>query len=128
MKVLLDTHTFIWWDSEPLRLSPQVLNICQDSENILLVSVASLWEMQIKLQLGKLKLHMPLAALVSAQQQVNKIEILEVKLDHIMALGELPPHHRDPFDRMLIAQANIEKAILLSKDPIFAEYPVKVVW
>jgi PIN domain nuclease of toxin-antitoxin system len=102
--------------------------MCQDSENILLVSVASLWEMQIKLQLGKLKLHLPLAELVSAQQQVNKIEILEVKLDHIMALGELPPHHRDPFDRMLIAQANIEKAILLSKDPIFAEYPVKVVW
>lgn len=128
MKVLLDTHTFIWWDSEPLRLSPQGLNVCQDSENILLVSVASLWEMQIKLQLGKLKLHIPLAELVSAQQQVNKIVILEVKLDHIMALAELPPHHRDPFDRLLIAQANTEKAILLSKDPIFAEYPVRVLW
>jgi len=128
MKALLDTHTFIWWDSEPLRLSPQVLSICQNSENVLLVSVASLWEMQIKLQLGKLKLRMPLAELVSAQRQVNKIEILEVKLEHIMALGELPPHHRDPFDRLLIAQANIEQAILLSKDPIFAQYPVKVVW
>jgi PIN domain nuclease of toxin-antitoxin system len=128
MKVLLDTHTFIWWDSEPLRLSPQALSMCQNTENVLLVSVASLWEMQIKLQLGKLKLHTPLAQLVSGQQQVNKIEILDVKLEHVLALGELPPHHRDPFDRLLIAQTNIEEAILLSKDPIFAEYPVKVVW
>ena len=128
MKALLDTHTFIWWDSNPQRLSRQVLDICQNSENILLVSVASLWEMQIKLQLGKLKLHMPLAELVSAQQQVNKIQILDVKLEHVMALGELPPHHRDPFDRLLIAQTKIEKAILLSRDTIFADYPVKVTW
>ena len=128
MKALLDTHTFIWWDSNPQRLSRQVLDICQNSENILLVSVASLWEMQIKLQLGKLKLHMPLAELVSAQQQVNKIQILDVKLEHVMALGELPPHHRDLFDRLLIAQTKIEKAILLSRDTIFADYPVKVTW
>lgn len=128
MKALLDTHTFIWWDSNSQRLSPQVLDICQNSENILLVSVASLWEMQIKLQLGKLKLHMPLAELVSAQQQVNKIQILDVKLQHVMALGELPPHHRDPFDRLLIAQTNIEKAVLLSRDAIFADYPVEVIW
>ena len=84
--------------------------------------------MQIKLQLGKLKLHMPLAELVSAQQQVNKIQILDVKLEHVMALGELPPHHRDLFDRLLIAQTKIEKAILLSRDTIFADYPVKVTW
>jgi PIN domain nuclease of toxin-antitoxin system len=128
MKLLRDTHTFIWWDSEPLMLSPQVLNICQDPENVLLVSVASLWEMQIKLQLGKLKLNMPLAELVLGQQEINKIEILDVKLEHVMALGKLPPHHKDPFDRMLIAQADIEKAILVSKDQIFTEYAVKVVW
>jgi len=128
MKALLDTHNFIWWGSDPQRLSPQVLDIWQNSENILLVGVASLWEMQIKFQLGKLKLHMPLADLVSAQQQVNKIQILDVKLEHVMALGELPPYHRDPFDRLLIAQTNIEKAILLSRDAIFVDYPVEVVW
>lgn len=128
MKILLDTHTFIWWDSEPFKLSPQALNMCQNPENVLLVSVTSLWEMQIKLQLGKLKLHKPLVELVSGQQQINKIEILDVKLEHIMALGELPPHHKDPFDRLLIAQTNIEKATLLSKDPIFAKYIVKVEW
>jgi PIN domain nuclease of toxin-antitoxin system len=128
MKLLLDTHTFIWWDSDPLRLSPQVLNMCQDPENEVLVSVASLWEMQIKIQLGKLKLNTPLAELVAGQQQINKIQILDIRLEHVLALGELPPHHKDPFDRLLITQADIEKAILLSKDQIFTEYAVKVAW
>ena len=128
MKLLLDTHTFIWWDSEPQRLSLQVLNMCQGPENELLVSVASLWEMQIKLQLGKLKLNTPLAELVSGQQEINKIDILDVKLEHVLALGRLPSHHKDPFNRLLIAQADIEEAILVSKDQIFTEYEVKLVW
>ena len=128
MKLLLDTHTFIWWDCDPLRLSPQVLNMCQDQENVLLISVASLWEMQIKLQLGRLKLNTPLAELVSGQQKINKIEVLVIKLEHILALGKLPSHHKDPFDRLLIAQADIEEAVLVSKDPIFREYDVRVLW
>ena len=128
MKLLLDTHTFIWWDSQPQRLSQQILNMCQDPENELLVSVASLWEMQIKLQLGKLELNKPLAELVSGQQEINKIDILDVKLKHILALAKLPPHHKDPFDRLLIAQTDIEEAILVSKDQIFTEYEVKLVW
>jgi len=128
MKLLLDTHTFIWWDSDPLKLTPQVLNMCQDPENSLLLSVASVWEMQIKLQFGRLKLTLPLAELVAGQQQTNKIVILNVKLEHILALEKLPPHHKDPFDRLLIAQANIEEAVLVSKDQIFKEYPVQTVW
>jgi len=128
MKLLLDTHTFIWWDSDPLKLTPQVLNMCQDPENLLLLSVASVWEMQIKLQFGRLKLTLPLAELVAGQQQTNKIVILNVKLEHILALEKLPPHHKDPFDRLLIAQANIEEAVLVSKDQIFKEYPVQTVW
>ncbi len=128
MKLLLDTHTFIWWDSQPQRLSQQILNMCQDPENELLVSVASLWEIQIKLQLGKLELNKPLAELVSGQQEINKIDILDVKLEHILALAKLPPHHKDPFDRLLIAQTDIEEAILVSKDQIFTEYEVKLAW
>jgi len=128
MKLLLDTHTFIWWDSQPQRLSQQILNMCQDPENELLVSVASLWEIQIKLQLGKLELNKPLAELVSGQQEINKIDILDVKLEHILAFAKLPPHHKDPFDRLLIAQTDIEEAILVSKDQIFTEYEVKLVW
>lgn len=128
MKLLLDTHAFIWWDSDPLKLSPQVLSMCQSRENILLLSVASVWEMQIKLQFGRLKLNLPLSELVAEQQQTNKIIILDVKLEHILALEKLPPHHKDPFDRLLIAQAEIEQAVLISKDQIFKEYPVKTVW
>ncbi|OQW99865.1 MAG: twitching motility protein PilT [Desulfobacteraceae bacterium A6] len=128
MKLLLDTHTFIWWDSDPVKLTPQVLNMCQDPENLLLLSVASVWEMQIKLQFGRLKLSLPLAELVAGQQQTNNIVILNVKLEHILSLEKLPPHHKDPFDRLLIAQANIEKAVLVSKDQIFKEYQVKTVW
>ncbi|MDP2602690.1 MAG: type II toxin-antitoxin system VapC family toxin, partial [Deltaproteobacteria bacterium] len=80
MKLLLDTHAFIWWDNEPAKLSPRVLALCQDRTNILLLSVASVWEMQIKLQLGKLKLNLPLVEIIETQQQRNNIEVLPVAL------------------------------------------------
>jgi PIN domain nuclease of toxin-antitoxin system len=75
--------------------------MCQDTENLLLLSVASVWEMQIKLQLGKPKLVLPLSELVIGQQQINKIEVLAVKLKRVLALDRLPSHHKDPFDRLL---------------------------
>jgi len=128
MKLLMDTHTFIWWDSDPQRLSPQALAVFQDSGNVALFSVASVWEMQIKIQLGKLKLNLPLSELIGSQQRINKVEILPVKLEHALALDNLPTHHKDPFDRLLIAQAQVEQAVLVSKDPIFSRYPVAVVW
>ena len=128
MKILFDTHAFIWWDSNISRLSPKALELCQDPENSLLLSTASIWEMQIKYQLGKMKLKLPLNDIVEAQQEANGIEILPVIPPHVFALGELPFHHRDPFDRLLIAQANVEKAVLLSCDPIVQQYPVKVIW
>lgn len=128
MKLLLDTHAFIWWDSDPIKFATDILEMCQDPENLLMLSVASVWEMQIKLQLGKLKLTLPLAELIKAQQQINRIDILAINLQHVLALEELPLHHKDPFDRILIAQAHVEKAVLVSKDPVFSEYPVQVVW
>ncbi len=128
MKLLLDTHTFIWWDSEPAKLSPQVLALCQDRTNSLLLSVASVWDMQIKLQLGKLKLNLPLVEIIESQQQRNNIEVLPVALAHVLALQDLPPHHKDPFDRLLIAQANVEGATLLCNDPVFAKYGVNALW
>jgi PIN domain nuclease of toxin-antitoxin system len=127
MKALLDTHTFIWWDSEPAKLSAQVLALCQNPANTLLLSVVSIWEMLIKLQLGKLSLRAPLVNIV-AQQQSNGIQIVPVVLDHVLALESLPAPHKDPFDRLLVAQANVEAAVLLSADPIFAQYPVNVFW
>ncbi len=105
MKVLLDTHAFIWWDSAPEKLSPQARAACQDRTNLLLLSVASAWEMQIKLQLGKLRLRLPLAEVIVSQQQTNDLQVLPIALNHILALQSLPAHHKDPFDRLLIAQA-----------------------
>lgn len=125
MKLLFDTHAFIWWDSDPSRLSPRVLALCQDRANVLLLSVASAWEMQIKVQLGKLELATPLGELIRRQQEVNGVELLPVALDHVLALHDLPPHHRDPFDRLLVAQANIEKAVLVTNDSIITRYPVE---
>src|SRR5262245_23563310 len=107
MKGLLDTHTFMWWDSEPSKLSAPVLAFLHDPANTLLLSVVSVWEILIKLQLGKLMLGSPLATVLS-QQQVNGLQILPVRLDHVMAVENLPALHKDPFDRLLISQANIE--------------------
>ena len=127
MRLLLDTHTFIWWDTDPDKLSVIASRFLHDEEHELFFSVASAWEMQIKLQLGKLKLDIPLAEMIEAQR-VNGLEILPIALSHVLALGELPTHHRDPFDRLLIAQANAEGATLVSKDSVFANYSVDVVW
>ncbi len=127
MKLLLDTHTFLWWDSEPEKLSQRALELCQNPENILILSVASIWEMQIKIQLGKLKIKMPLSELIR-QQQENGIGILPVEASHIFAVENLPNHHKDPFDRLLVAQAIVEDAVLVSADPLITQYPVRVDW
>lgn len=93
-----------------------------------MLSVVSVWEMQIKSQLGKLKLGLPLAEVIETQRQTNNVEVLSVTLAHVLALENLPTPYKDPFERLLIAQANVEGAALVSDDPIFREYPVKVVW
>tara|TARA_B100000315_G_C14223064_1_gene427361 strand:- start:122 stop:508 length:387 start_codon:yes stop_codon:yes gene_type:complete len=128
MKLLLDTHTFIWWDSEPAKLSSSALSACQDQANTLILSVVSVWEIQIKSQLGKLKLNLPLPEIIQSQWQTNNVEILPVELEHVLALQNLSHHHRDPFDRLLIAQANVEDAFLVSGDSAFSEYSVKLIW
>ena len=128
MKYIFDTHAFIWWDSEPASLSHKVLSICQDPNNTLIFSVVSAWEMQIKAQLGKLSLSLPLEQMIFAQQNTNQIQVLSCNLGHVLALNTLPFHHKDPFDRLLIAQANVENAILLSKDHIMSKYQVNVTW
>ncbi|MBC7812347.1 MAG: type II toxin-antitoxin system VapC family toxin [Burkholderiales bacterium] len=127
MKLLLDTHAFIWWAVEHRKLSPSVLAACENEANTLIVSLASIWEMQIKFQLGKMELDLPLIDLVS-QQQSTGIELLPISLEHILAQQSLPFYHKDPFDRLIIAQAMTENLILVSHDPLFASYPVKLLW
>src|SRR5207249_3885037 len=100
MKLLLDTHTFIWWDGDPGKLSPKALALCKDPANTMLFSVASAWEIQIKVRLGKLDLDSPLANIISNQQALNQLEVLPVNLVHVLALDNLPGHDKDPFDRL----------------------------
>lgn len=128
MKLLLDTHTFIWWDSDPDQLSERASALCQDPENTILLSVVSVWEMHIKSNLGKLDFTRPLIEIVENQRAINQIEILPVRLPHVLALEIFPLLHKDPFDRLLIAQASVEQAVLLSREAIIAEYQIKVVW
>jgi PIN domain nuclease of toxin-antitoxin system len=127
MKLLLDTHAFIWWDSDPAQLSAPALAALRDPANEVWLSVASVWEMVIKAQLGKLTLRVPLGDLVS-QQQANGLHVLPVTLAHTLGVAGLPAIHKDPFDRVLIAQANIEGAELVSADQVIRQYPVRVLW
>jgi len=90
MKLLFDTHTFIWWDSQTNKLSQTALELLQDRSNILLLSVVSIWEIQIKLQVGKLTLKRGLLEIIESQQKINQIEVLPVNLDHVLGLDSLP--------------------------------------
>ena len=128
MRLLLDTHVFIWWDSEPEKLSPRAIALCQDPGNDLILSVTSLWEIQIKAQLAKIKLRTPLPKLVEEQQQTNGLRLLPVEAVHVFELDALPPFHKDPFDRMLVAQARIEGLCIISHDMVVSKYPVDVQW
>ncbi|HEV7797402.1 MAG TPA: type II toxin-antitoxin system VapC family toxin [Pyrinomonadaceae bacterium] len=126
MKLLLDTQIFIWWADHPEKLSPAALSALQDESNDLLLSVASIWEMQIKIQLGRLTLRLPLKELTRTQQEINGLTISPVALTHVLALDVLPFHHKDPFDRLLIAQSIEEDLTLVSADSQFSAYAVKL--
>ena len=128
MKYLLDTHTFIWLNGKSSKLSLRAADICSDRTNQLLLSIASVWEIQIKIQLGKLELPASLGEILTAQQATNSIQLLNIELSQIFELASLPYHHKDPFDRLLIAQARIEGAQFITNDPHIAKYPVPVVW
>lgn len=128
MRYLLDTHVFIWMASDPSGLPAKVATLLTDSDNDLLLSMASIWEMQIKVQLGKLELTADLPALVTQQQTANAVEILPISLDHLWEVGKLPAIHKDPFDRLLIAQSRHEDVLFLTADRIISSYDVQVVW
>jgi PIN domain nuclease of toxin-antitoxin system len=128
MNLLLDTHAFLWLDSDQAKLSAPARQACANPENTLWLSVASAWEMQIKAALGKLRLARPLGQIIAEQQAANGLQVLSVNLAHVLALQALPPHHKDPFDRLLIAQAKSEGWDIVSKDPEFGAYGVPVIW
>ncbi|GAB4295064.1 MAG: type II toxin-antitoxin system VapC family toxin [Oscillatoriaceae cyanobacterium] len=128
MKLLLDTHTLIWWTLTPERLSERVANLLAQEDNDLLLSVASVWEMQIKIQSGKLNLDLPRRELISTQQQTNNLQLLPIEVEDVWVLESLPAVHRDPFDRIIIAQAIGQQLPIISVDGVFDGYPVQRLW
>ncbi len=127
MDLLLDTHAFLWFVSGDVSLSIDSRKRITDLQNRCYVSVASFWEISIKLSLGKLELSITPEELI-AQVGINGFELLPVTPEHTLRLMALPMHHKDPFDRMLIAQATTENMTILSRDSHFVSYPVAVLW
>jgi PIN domain nuclease of toxin-antitoxin system len=128
MKALLDTHTFLWWVTDDAALSPRVRQIISDGDNELFFSAASGWEIAIKVQLGRLKLPDNLERFIPEQLSINAIESLPIQLSHALHVYTLPDYHRDPFDRILVAQSQLENLPILTADPQIAQYSVEVIW
>jgi PIN domain nuclease of toxin-antitoxin system len=126
---LLDTHAFLWWVGEPERLPGKLIERLSEKEAALYLSVASCWEIQIKAGLGRLQMREDLETIVKRETDNNALQILPILFGHTLCLKELPPLHRDPFDRMLVAQAIDESLVFVSRDPAIAKYPrVDIVW
>ena len=124
MRLLLDTHTFIWYVTDNPRLSAHVKLLIEDENNEKLVSIASIWEMAIKHSIGRLNFSLPFMEFVGQQLTVSNIGLLEINLQHIEVVASLPLHHRDPFDRLIIAQSMAQQIPLLSVDAIFDAYAI----
>lgn len=128
MRLLLDTHTFIWYVTDNPRLSAHVKLLIEDENNEKLVSIASIWEMAIKHSIGRLNFSLPFMEFVRQQLTVSNIGLLEINIQHIEVVASLPLHHRDPFDRLIIAQSMAQQIPILSVDAIFDAYAIARVW
>ncbi len=128
MRLLLDTHTFIWFVIDSPKLSANVKYQIEDENNEKLISVASIWEIAIKQSTGKLYFGLPFRVLIEQQLSANSIELLNINLDHIEIVVTLPFYHRDPFDRLIIAQAMVEQIPILSADSVFDTYGIQRLW
>jgi|SRR5579862_7867061 len=128
MKVLVDTHTFLWALVYDHRLSGKSKRVLRGDEHELVFSLVSLWEIAIKIKTGKLNAIGSSVAYIRDEMKAYGMELLPIRYDHILALESLPHHHGDPFDRLLIAQALTESLPILTGDKAFAQYGVKVIW
>lgn len=128
MRLLLDTHAFLWWVGDSKELSSAARESIGDPEAECLLSLASCWEMAIKQSLGKLQLTAPLEQFIPAQMAANGFQQMNIDFRHVARVADLPFHHRDPFDRLLAAQAMVENVALVSADPAFDAYGVKRLW
>lgn len=128
MRFLIDTHTFLWFVTDNAKLSNYALELLEDETNEAILSMASLWEIAIKFSLGKLKLHKPYQEFIDEQIPLNELSVLHIETSHLNIVSGLPLHHRDPFDRLLIAQSISEQLPIISADSIIDAYGVTRLW
>ena len=128
MNYLLDTHTFLWFINDDASLSSTAKSLIEYPENTIYLSVASVWEMAIKVSLGKLEMPSPFTEFMDEQMHLNTIVLLNVKTTHIGIVATLPLHHRDPFDRLIIAQSQSEVIPIIGKDRVFKNYEIICYW
>ena len=128
MTYLLDTHTFLWALNDDPKLPEQVAAVLENGENELYLSIASLWEIAIKMSLGKLQLDFSFADLVASKLVESDVQIFAITPKHLIVLSELPFHHRDPFDRLIVAQTKAEGMVLLTRDKTLKSYGVDSLW
>ena len=128
MKYLIDTHTFLWIIEDNKNLTEKVRTIYIDNSNEIYLSVASIWEMAIKISLNKLSIHGQLVKFIDRHAIENNIRLLSIQPHHIFPIENLPFHHRDPFDRLLLSQCLQEKMHLLSNDKEFDKYGIDRIW
>jgi PIN domain nuclease of toxin-antitoxin system len=128
MRLLLDTHAFLWFIEGNLNLSARARQLIEDENNQRFLSIASLWEISIKVSIGKLELGIPFTEFFQQQVYGNAIALLEIQAEHLDALAKLPFYHKDPFDRLIIAQSVVENIPLVTKDGAFTNYPVMLLW
>lgn len=128
MKLLLDTHVFLWWVSDAPELSEAARAAIANPNNTCYVSVASGWEMAIKSSLGKLKLKKPVERFLTEQMQHNGFLLLNIDLHHVAKVENLPFHHRDPFDRLIVSQAKAERMTLITADQALSVYGIRCLW
>jgi PIN domain nuclease of toxin-antitoxin system len=128
MRLLLDTHIFIWYVTDNPKLSATTRALIDKGDNDILLSIVSIWEIAIKHSAGKLSFALPFRMFIEQQLRENSIELLNINLEHIEVVESLPFHHRDPFDRLIVAQAMVERMPVLSADSIFDAYPIRRLW
>lgn len=128
MRVLLDTHAFLWFITNDPLLSATARTLIADPNNEILISPASYWETAIKISVGKYPLHAPFEAFITQGIEGNDFEVLPIQPKHTSALTNLPFHHRDPFDRLLVAQAKVEAIEIVSNDAVLDAYGIKRLW
>jgi len=128
MRALLDTHAFLWWISDDARLSDRCRAIISSGVNEILFSAVSAWEIAVKVGIGRLAVPGDLENYTMEQVSRNRFEVLPISISHAVRVSRLPNHHKDPFDRMLVAQAQVEKVTILSGDTQIARYPIRVTW